>query len=465
MAPQASLPAPTLLLLPPPQEPSNRLALNSAYSAPLSAVLATVATQSRQSRQAVLLLIAVAAPVLGPTTASASSASSTPSRSVVRWRAAQSLLAGVYSIIAALCAEQGIQSDLGSPPTPTAGSVDARVVLVDHARQRQYRRAADGSFQTFNGTMVLDLAGFATLVTGPWDRIFHPSSESGYELIKAYLSLAEGRQSIRQSQIISVPGGISIASGAPMQAATTLRTDKKAGLGKSYESVILGGTFDHLHPGHKLLLHGTVLLMQLPDRYAATPARKTSILIIGVSGDPMLQTKKFADELESWDTRARSVLAFLATAFNVTPPSSGTVARDVAENHSTRSSGASPSAYRIERVEKGPSGAAELHGYYADGTVLVRCTILNDPFGPTVNEEPIGAICVSGETRGGGQAVNEKRAAKGWHALDSYEVDVLDTRGIIEASDDGDAKEDFAAKISSTVIRQQRAEAKAKAQI
>lgn len=435
MAPQR----PALLLLPPPPTPSTRLALNSAYNAPLAAVLASLARHSRQTYQPVLLLVAVAAPVLRRS-------STAPSRSVVRWDTAQSLLAGVYSVIAALCAEQGIQADIGSIATASAGSVDARVVLVDHDRGRSYAHGPDGRFQTFNGTTVLDLAGFATLVTGPWDKIYHPSSESGYELVKAYLTLAEKKQTLQHSQIVSVPGGISISPETSPSSAAAASSDRAD---KNYEAVILGGTFDHLHPGHKLLLHGTVLLMQLPEQHTA----QKSTFIIGVSGDPMLRTKKFADELESWETRCRSVLAFLATAFNVSPPFAAAAASELP----------SSSPYRIEHVAEGISGGPELHGHYADGAVLVRCTVLNDPFGPTTEEEPIGAICVSGETRGGGKAVNDKRAAKGWHALDSYEVDVIDTRGIAEAGRDG--KEDFSAKISSTVIRQQRAEAKAKAQI
>ncbi|XWW92407.1 hypothetical protein V2A60_000330 [Cordyceps javanica] len=453
MAPQANSPSPSpmpppppsLLLLPPPPTPSTRLALNSSYHAPLSAVLSALATQSRQSRRPVLLLVAVAAPVLRRRP-------QPQPRAVVRWQSAQSLLAGVYAVIAALCAEQGIQTDLGSAATATAASIDARVVLVDHARGRAYDRRADGSFQTFNGTTVPDLAGFATTVTGPWGSIFHPSSEAGYELLRAYLALAEGRQVVRQGQIVSVPGGISIstpsAAAAAAAATAAAATFEDEGQDKSYETVILGGTFDHLHPGHKLLLHGTVLLMRLPERQAPPAEQRSSTLIIGVSGDPMLQSKKFADELEPWDTRCRSVLAFLASTLHVSPPSAGTA-------------GAPPTRYRVERVGEGPSGGPELHGAYADGAVLVRCTVLNDPFGPTVDEEPIGAICVSGETRGGGKAVNDKRAAKGWHALDAYEVDVLDTRGIVPETED--VGQDFTAKISSTAIRQQKAEARAKA--
>ncbi|KAM3497711.1 hypothetical protein MY10362_008946 [Beauveria mimosiformis] len=459
MTPTPSPPPPALLLLPPPPSPSTRLALNSLYHAPLSAVLATLAAQSRQTRRPVLLLVAVAAPVL---TRDPRGGGDGTSSSVVRWRAAQSLLAGVYSIIAVLCAEQGVQADLGSAPTATAGSVDARVVLVDHERGRSYRRAPDASLhQAYNGTAVLDLAGFATTVRGPWDKIFHPSSESGYELLKAYLLFAEDRQVFKQGQMVPVPGGISISPAAGATTTTTTTTTTTAGKeadrevdtqeNKSYGTVILGGTFDHLHPGHKLLLHGTVLLLQLPKPGQTS---SPSTLIIGVSGDPLLQNKKFADELESWDTRARSVLAFLASTLHASPPGEAAAAAAV-----------TPSSYRVERVAAGPSGGPELQAVYADGAVRVRCTVLEDPFGPTVDEEHIGAICVSGETRSGGRAVNEKRAAKGWHALDAYEVDVLDTRGIVEDGGGGRDDEDFAAKISSTAIRQQRAEAKAKAQI
>ncbi|OAA73389.1 Rossmann-like alpha/beta/alpha sandwich fold protein [Cordyceps fumosorosea ARSEF 2679] len=438
-------PPPALLLLPPPPTPSTRLALTSTYRAPLTAVLSALAVESRQSRRPVLLLVAVAAPIL------------TPSGGALRWRAAQTLLAGIYSIIAAVCAEQGVQTDLGAAATATTASVDARVVLVDHARGRTYSKAADGSFSRKGTTSaaVLDLAGFATRVTGPWTRIYHPSSEAGYELLRAYLELAEGRQVVRQNQIVPVPGGISISTAA---AATAKEDAPGEAEDKSYDTVILGGTFDHLHPGHKLLLHGTALLMRLPESRdpAAATSPPPSTLIVGISGAPMLRTKKYADELESWETRCRGVLSFLATIFNVAPPSSASAGAAQPEV-----------GYRVEHVPEGPSAGPELHGTYADGAVRVRCTVLNDPFGPTVDERAIGAICVSGETRGGGRAVNDKRAAKGWHPLDAYEVDVLDTRGIVEADasvgGEGKGEEDFAAKISSTAIRQQRAEARAKA--
>ena len=61
-----------------------------------------------------------------------------------------------------------------------------------------------------------------------------------------------------------------------------------------------------------------------------------------------------------------------------------------------------------------------------NGALLVRCVDFHDVYGPTVSEEAIQALVVSGETRSGGQAVNEKRLSQGWSVLDLYEIDVLD---------------------------------------
>ena len=94
----------------------------------------------------------------------------------------------------------------------------------------------------------------------------------------------------------------------------------------------------------------------------------------------------------------------------------------------------------------------------------MRCVNIPDPFGPTITEEDIGAIVLSGETRGGGAAINKKRTENGWKGLDVFEIDVLEPYK--EGDDDGDSEwekdpEDFSAKISSTEIRKRRAEARA----
>jgi phosphopantetheine adenylyltransferase len=79
--------------------------------------------------------------------------------------------------------------------------------------------------------------------------------------------------------------------------------------------------------------------------------------------------------------------------------------------------------------------------------------VFQDIYGPTVAVKEIEALIVSGETRSGGRAVNEKRVEQGWPALEVYEVDVLDA----EDKEEESKTENFAAKISSSAIRQQRA--------
>ena len=64
-----------------------------------------------------------------------------------------------------------------------------------------------------------------------------------------------------------------------------------------FDGVALGGTFDHLHNGHKLLL--TQSLLCTNDR-----------ILIGVSGDELLKKKAYAEYLEPFSVREARVRAF-----------------------------------------------------------------------------------------------------------------------------------------------------------
>lgn len=64
------------------------------------------------------------------------------------------------------------------------------------------------------------------------------------------------------------------------------------------DCVAVGGTFDHLHDGHKILL--------LLTTFCAA-----SKIIVGVTGDELLKGKKFRDYLEALPTRIASVCSFL----------------------------------------------------------------------------------------------------------------------------------------------------------
>lgn len=65
-----------------------------------------------------------------------------------------------------------------------------------------------------------------------------------------------------------------------------------------YKVVAVGGTFDHLHDGHKILLSVATFL-------------STEKLIVGVTDAELLKNKKYKEQLDSFEKRIQSTLKFL----------------------------------------------------------------------------------------------------------------------------------------------------------
>lgn len=394
MAPLPSSQSSYLLLLPSPPQPSVPKAIHAAYHAPLSASISRISSSSSST-----LTVAIVA-----------------SFRKSSWSSLQSLLARLYSLVAAVL--------------PEDDTVDVRIVLVDHVAGRDY--TSSSGYRPDSASSIPDLSILAGQQSSQkWDEILHPGSEAGYLLLREFLAVAETehRLTFQHKQLISVPGGLTLTT--PSSDATDAQPEQ------TYKTVCLGGTFDHLHPGHKLLLHAATLLLQLPppSPSASNENASPAVFIIGMSGDDLLKNKKFASELEPWPIRTSIVLSYLST---ILPPSE--VPSDI-----------------------GPvPDDGEIKAYFFDGRLLVRCVNIPNLFGPTISEEDIDAIVLSGETRSGGGKINEKREEKGWKPLDVYEIDVLepykDEEG--EVTDGVKDPEDFSAKISSTEIRRRRAEAK-----
>ena len=132
---------------------------------------------------------------------------------------------------------------------------------------------------------------------------------------------------------------------------------------KSYENVCLGGTFDRIHNGHKILLSEGALKCE-------------KMLTVGVTDESMLQSKKVADLIESSEDRIKTVESFLR----------------------------------------------EIRGKECENFV----TAISDPFGPAIVDASIECIVGSDETKRGCEKINTIRNGKGLKPLDIHLIRLVD---------------------------------------
>ncbi|ORX43202.1 Nucleotidylyl transferase [Hesseltinella vesiculosa] len=133
----------------------------------------------------------------------------------------------------------------------------------------------------------------------------------------------------------------------------------------TFSRVIVGGTFDHLHAGHKILLTMTALLGKVS-------------MTVGVTDDVILQSKKYKELLEPTTVRMGAVKRFCQT-----------IRPDL--------------EYKVVPIF--------------------------DPFGPTISEPNLDALVVSQETLSGGNMVNDERLRRNYHPLVLRVIDVVSEAG------------------------------------
>lgn len=385
-----------ILLLPPPPSPPDLSALKAAYGETFSEVLKEVATHSSDSPKAAVLEIALACPHLVD--------SLNKPRSTL-YDQTQSIIAGVYKLIVATAAQEEINVE-------DADGVDARIIMVAWSSEKTPSKPLPLPYGP-----VIDIETLAKCGR-QWQFAFGVDSEAGESMVRDFVS-AKGS-----------PHDTGAVTGKKDQHGTsssinTVFIDPAA---SRHYDLAVGGTWDHLHIGHKLLI--TMTIFAVDEREGEEERTAT----IGITGDQLLVKKKHAELVESWADRQKAVATFFNAIVDFSQP-------------------ATPGQRHVSiQDDPGPNGKSiDIH---YPNNLTVKCTEIQDPFGPTITEPRISALVISAETRAGGKAVNDKRKEFGWNELDVFEVEVLDAE---EDEEGNKVKQGFEGKISSTAIREKLA--------
>lgn len=384
-----------LLLLPQSSQAVTYEALRTIYRDPLTEALELLAHEARTATIGIALDIALSLPVIHDVKKPRSTYYGTT----------QQLVAGIYKLICVIASQRGINVE-------DAEGIDVRIVLLQPTL-----KGISGPQQTIGPVIDMNILANSKR---PWRSVMSVQNEKGEELLQEFLVKQDSRLKVRKLKAGSeVSKEVEETNHHNSPSEAVFHTD-----------IAVGGTWDHIHIGHKLLLTMFAFLVQPIEQ----GQKHHRTLTIGITGDELLVNKKHRNLLESWVDRQHCVCVFLLAIMDFRPA-------------------ADAKTETIELHDPGPNGHA------INMTLNERLTFklveIPDPFGPTITDQSISALVLSAETRAGGKAVNEKRLTQGWQELQVFEVDVLDPE---DKSQGEEIDETFQSKLSSTSIRQKLSE-------
>lgn len=385
-----------LLLLPCPPNELTIQSLKVAYGPTLGEALRDASEQSVRSKAATVLDVGLACDLLW-------------TRSTSYKKHLFSLL---YKLSCMICVDLRIDVLYDN-------DVDIRYFLFSRESNKHAKTTASSESGLEND--VKNLA----LCNRPWTRVFSVQSEGCETVLQQFLHCREELSGIsnHQIQVSRLSGALSMTVVEDCTLETAKWTNDAT---VQHDSVAVGGTFDHLHAGHKLLLTVTALS-------CTTKPHNNSILprlTIGITGDTLLKEKQYKDHLEDWHQRQESVKSFLGDFLLLCAP-----------HYSLRSTKVCTDANARDIID------------LFDPGLEIRYVEIFDPFGPTITDPCITALVLSAETRSGGAAVNKRRHEKGWQPLEVIEIGVLDAENDADNGATDVKVQDFHHKLSSTQIR------------
>ncbi|KAH3082439.1 hypothetical protein KXV36_008948 [Aspergillus fumigatus] len=231
-----------LLLLPPP--PAVKFEqFKGAYEPTLSTVFSKLCKTLNGVNSIAILDIAFSIPGL-------ISRSSQPRAKI--FPSLQHYLANIYRLIGIVSAEHSIELD-------APGGIDARVIFIDFpttsAEDRQAPRHGP----------ILDLHSLANSAR-LWDWIYYPENKAGQQLATAFDSIYSKNKDPNA-------GSLHALSNQPDWPSPRTLIVPEVKAQSPHYSVAVGGTFDHFHIGHKLLLTATALALEPVEEFDPIPER------------------------------------------------------------------------------------------------------------------------------------------------------------------------------------------------